>query len=76
MMYSAFFWVINKIDARILSLVKLSFSSSVPDIMDYSSIVQSTATMIGLVLISVIKSIKVNMTKIRNRSDNVCLGIN
>ena len=44
--------------------------------MDYSSIVLSTAMMIGLVLILVIKSIKVNMTKIRNRSDNVGLGIN
>ena len=44
--------------------------------MDYSNVALSTAMMIGLVLISVIKSIEVNMTKIRNRPDNVGLGIN
>ena len=44
--------------------------------MDHSKVALSTAMMIGLVLISVIKSIKVNMTKISNGSDNVGLGIN
>ena len=44
--------------------------------MDYSNVALSTAMMIGFVLISVTKSIKVNMTKIRIRPDNVGLGIN
>ena len=44
--------------------------------MNYINIVQSAAMMIGFVMISFITSIKVNMTKIRDRSDNVCLVIN